>query len=82
MVLTPITDKFFFRFLQIYDPNNLGVYKNVNAVIFVIALLVTFLGGNNTFWKRLKQSTSKAREKLLAKVRELAPAPRPVPIPI
>lgn len=65
----------------------LGIYffepPFLNFVTWVVAhvvglLLAGFFGGGG--WKRFKAKTSAAKEKLLAKVRELAPVPQPIPV--
>lgn len=51
----------------------------VFATIIVAVIIIFF---DDDRWKRwLKNKTSAAKEELLAKFRELAPAPKPVPVP-
>ncbi len=58
----------------------------ISVLAYAVGLFtIWFLfGGGGGKWRRVKQKMSAAKEKLLAKVRELAPAPSPglVPIPV
>jgi hypothetical protein len=62
------------------EPFPLFAITVVNIAWLIALFLTMFFGGGG--WKRLKKKMSAAKEKLLAKVRELAPAPQPVPVPI
>ena len=46
-----------------------------------IVIIVLIGSSDDDFWKRFRKKTSKALEKLLAKVKELAPTPAPKPFP-
>lgn len=64
--------------LMIYVP--IPSYHSVAGFMWVIGYVIAEnFGGHPKRWLRWKTST--AKEKLLAKVRELAPTPRPKPIP-
>jgi hypothetical protein len=49
------------------------------AAFFIAFYIVTRWGG---WWRWFKQKTSAAKEKLLAKVKEFAPSPKPALVPV